>query len=266
EYRTELGLTAQSRVLRFSSASFDASVFEMLAAFGTGATMVVAPPEIVAGADLEAFLLRHNVTHVLTAPAALGGVDPARLPDLEAVVVGGDVCPPELVERFAPRCRFFNSYGPTETTIVITMTDPLVAGGAITIGRPIRGAGAVVLDARLQPVPDGVLGELYLAGQALARGYHDRPGMTASRFVANPFTGGLMYRTGDLVRRRSSGELEFVGRSDAQVKLRGLRIELGEIEAVLSRQDSVAHAVADVYRDAHTGERLVGYVVPRGGA
>ncbi|MFD6895223.1 amino acid adenylation domain-containing protein, partial [Rhodococcus sp. NPDC060086] len=262
EHRPELGLDTTSRMLRFSSSSFDASVFEQIAAFSAGATMVVAPPEVVGGAELTDLLRRERITHILTAPAALGTLTAADFPDLDVVVVGGDVCPPELVERFGPTCRFVNSYGPTETTIIITATAPLAPGDDITIGTPLDGSGAVVLDNRLTPVADGVVGELYLSGAGLARGYHRRPSQTASRFVANPFTGDLMYRTGDLVRRTATGELDFIGRSDAQVQVRGLRIELGEIEAALTRHDDVAQAVVVVHSDPHTGDRIIGYAVP----
>ncbi|MEE2035312.1 amino acid adenylation domain-containing protein, partial [Rhodococcus chondri] len=264
-HRPELGLTAASRMLRFSSSSFDASVFEQIAAFSAGATMVVAAPDIVGGSELTDLLRREHVTHIITAPAALGTVTPDDLPDLEAVVVGGDVCPPELVAQFGPICRFVNSYGPTETTIIVTETAPLSPGDAITIGVPIHGAGAVVLDNRLHPVPDGVVGELYLSGARIARGYHAQPGLTASRFVASPFTGGLLYRTGDLVRRNVAGEIDFVGRSDAQVQMRGLRIELGEIEAVLTRTGEVAQAVVVLHIDTRIGDRLIGYVVAAAG-
>nr|WP_277932454.1 non-ribosomal peptide synthetase [Rhodococcus opacus] len=262
--RLELDLTGDSRVLRFSSSSFDASVFEMIAGFSAGATLVVAPPEIIGGGELAELLRVERVTHIITAPAALGIVDPDGLDELQAVVVGGDVCPPELVAKFAPACRFFNSYGPTETTIIISMTEPLVPEERITIGTPIEGAGAVVLDARLHPSPVGVIGELYLSGSGLARGYHARGALTAARFVANPFRGSgeLMYRTGDLVRWTKDGRLDFVGRIDSQVQLRGLRIELGEIEAALGRCEGVAQTVVVLRHDPHTGEQLVGYVVP----
>ncbi|KAF0965928.1 Dimodular nonribosomal peptide synthase [Rhodococcus sp. T7] len=261
--RPELNLTGNSRVLRFSSSSFDASVFEMIAGFSAGATLVVAPPEIIGGGELAELLRVERVTHIITAPAALGIVDPDGLDELRAVVVGGDVCPPELVARFAPFCRFFNSYGPTETTIIISMTEALAPEQRITIGTPIEGAGAVVLDARLHPSPVGVIGELYLSGSGLARGYHARGALTAARFVANPFAGDgeLMYRTGDLVRCTKDGRLDFVGRIDSQVQLRGLRIELGEIETALSRCDGVAQSVVVLRHDPHTGEQLVGYVV-----
>ncbi|WP_165497174.1 non-ribosomal peptide synthase/polyketide synthase [Rhodococcus sp. ABRD24] len=264
--RGELALSGQSRVLRFSSSSFDASVFEMLAGFSAGAAMVVVPPSVIGGHELAELISAEQVTHILTAPAALGTVDTDELASLESVIVGGDVCPPELVERFAPGRRFFNSYGPTETTIIITMTEALAPGDRITIGTPIEGAVAAVLDSRLRPVPIGVVGELYLSGPGVARGYHRRPGLTAARFVANPRGGGRMYRTGDLVRRTRDGQLDFVGRADSQVQLRGLRIELGEIEAALAGRPGVAQSVVVMHRDARAGDQLVGYVVPERGA
>ncbi|AQA23737.1 AMP-binding enzyme family protein [Rhodococcus sp. MTM3W5.2] len=155
--RQELGISSASRVLRFSSASFDASVFEMLQAFTAGATMVVAPPEVYGGEDLVDLLRSERVTHIISAPTVLGSVDPKGLVDLQAVVVGGDVCTPDLVGKFADVCRFTNSYGPTETTIVITTGRPLSVGDRITIGAPIQGASALVLDRLLRPVPVGPL-------------------------------------------------------------------------------------------------------------
>ncbi|MGW6694196.1 amino acid adenylation domain-containing protein, partial [Rhodococcus sp. NPDC054953] len=266
--RPEIAVTASSRVLRLSSASFDASLSEMLQAFNAGATMVVAPPSVLGGEELTELMARERVTHVLTAPAALSTVDPARLPDLEMVGVGGDVCPPALVEQFAPGRRFLNGYGPTETTIIVTLTQPLAVGDRITIGPPIQGVEVMVLDTRLHPVPVGVVGELYLSGPALARGYHRRSALTADRFVANPHrdNGSRMYRTGDLVRLGGDGLLDYIGRADAQVKVRGLRVELGEIEAALARHERVAVAAATVHRDGARGDQLVGYVVPVDGA
>ncbi|WP_450104147.1 amino acid adenylation domain-containing protein [Rhodococcus triatomae] len=262
--RPAFAVTASSRVLRLSSASFDASLSEMIAAFQVGATMVVAPPSVIGGDELTELMARERVTHVLTAPAALGTVDSSALPELEMVGVGGDVCPPALVEQFAPGRRFVNGYGPTETTIVVTLTEPIAVGDRITIGSPVLGAQMAILDTRLHPVPRGVVGELYVAGPSLARGYHRRGALTADRFVANPFGdgGSRMYRTGDLVRLGADGQLDYIGRADAQVKIRGLRVELGEIEAALARHDDVAVAAAAVHRAGAAGDQLVGYVVP----
>ncbi|WP_152447813.1 non-ribosomal peptide synthase/polyketide synthase, partial [Rhodococcus triatomae] len=262
--RADMLAGPDSRILRLASSSFDASVFEQLLTFSAGATLVIAPPAVIAGEELAAFVADRSVTHVLSAPAALGTVDPARWPNVELVAVGGEACPPDLVEKFAPGRRFLNAYGPTETTIVVTFTGHLATPADITIGAPIQGAEAMVLDTRLRPVPLGVTGELYIAGPGLARGYRGRPGQTSDRFVANPFgtPGARMYRTGDLVRRDPAGNYDYLGRADAQVKVRGLRVELGEIEAALARHAGVATAAASVHRDGVRGDQIVGYVVP----
>ncbi|UJC79083.1 amino acid adenylation domain-containing protein [Rhodococcus erythropolis] len=279
--RTDLAVSRDSRVLRLSSASFDASMFEMILAFTAGATMVVAPPTVIAGDELTDLIRRHHITHVVTAPAAMTTVDATTLADLETVVLGGDVFPPQLLDRFHDTTRLFNSYGPTESTIVITKTGALpetvalfgdgVQGGdrslaSVTIGTPLEGAHVLVLDSALNPVPVGVRGELYLSGPGLARGYHRREGLTAERFVANPFgaPGARMYRTGDVVTWTGQGELAYCGRSDAQVQLRGLRIELGEIESALASVRGVIASAATVHRHDSLGDQLVGYVTVTG--
>ena len=186
-----------------------------------------------------------RVTHAFVTPAALATVDPAGLPDLRVVVTGGDACSPALVDQWSHGRSMFNAYGPTETTVVATLTGPLSSDVPVTIGKPMRGAATVLLDSRLQPVPIGVAGELYVSGVGLARGYHARATITAERFVADPngVAGERMYRTGDLARWNGEGELEYLGRSDFQIKIRGFRVELGEIDDVLRRHPSVAQAV-----------------------
>ncbi|WP_255327722.1 non-ribosomal peptide synthetase, partial [Nocardia sp. 348MFTsu5.1] len=254
-----------SRVLGFSSPSFDASVLEYLLAFASGATLVLAPAEVVGGVELAALLVNEGVTHGFFTPSALGTVDPAGLEGLGHVIVGGEACSEGLVERWAPGRVMRNAYGPTEVTVAANVSGPLVAGLPVLLGGPVRGVREVVLDARLRPVPVGVVGELYVAGAGVARGYWGRAGLTASRFVADPCGGGgRMYRTGDVVRWRGGGVLEFVGRGDAQVKVRGFRVEPGEVEAVLVADEGVSAAVV-VVRDDGVGDRLVGYVVPRAG-
>ncbi|MFD0201926.1 MULTISPECIES: non-ribosomal peptide synthetase [Saccharothrix] len=249
------------RVLQFSSPSFDASVLELCLALPTGATLVVPPPGPLLGDQLAAFATDRGVTHALIPPAALATVPDDGLPTLRTLVVGGDATSADLVRRWAPGRRMVNAYGPTESTVVTSWSGPLEPGGTPPIGRPIPGTSVRVLDDALRPVPVGGTGELYVTGVGLARGYLDRPGLTAQRFVADPFgePGSRMYRTGDLVRIRHDGQLAFVGRADQQVKLRGFRIELGEVEAVLAAHDAVAH-VAVVLRD----NRLVSYYVPEG--
>src|SRR6185369_2561186 len=163
----------------------------------------------------------------------------------EVLCTGGDVCPTRLVERWSATRRVINQYGPTEYTSTATLSGPLSADDTPSIGRAISNTRMHVLDVYLAPVPIGVVGELYVAGQLMARGYLHQPRLTAGRFVANPFEGGgaRMYRTGDRVAWRADGTLRFVGRSDAQVKVRGYRVEVGEVEAVLREAPGVADAV-----------------------
>ncbi|MGW5438980.1 amino acid adenylation domain-containing protein [Nocardia asteroides] len=259
-----LDTSTESRVLHVASPSFDAAVLELLLAAGAAATLVVAGPTAYGGTELGELLARERVTHIALTPSALGSVDTVDHEHLRGIITGGEPCPPELVQRWAaPGRMHFNDYGPTEATIWATGTGPLLPGCEITIGTAVPGIATLVLDDRLHPVPDGIAGELYLAGPALARGYHGRPDLTAARFVADPHgaLGERMYRTGDLVRRRAH-VLEYLGRSDLQVKLRGLRIEPGEIEAALTADPAVHQAVVTVHADAALGELLVGYLVP----
>ncbi|MEU2005891.1 non-ribosomal peptide synthase/polyketide synthase [Rhodococcus sp. NPDC019616] len=265
--RELLAVTSRSRVLHFASPSFDASVFEMLMALSAGAALVVAPPTIYGGSELAELLAAEHVTHAFSTPAALASVDHHGLDDLAVVVVAGDVCPPELVARWAPGRRMVNAYGPSEATIMSSITEPLRAGEPVTIGRPSRGVQALVLDGRLRPVPVGVPGELYVSGPSLARGYLGRPGLTADRFVADPFgePGALMYRTGDLVRWREDRVLDFVGRTDHQVKIRGFRIELGEIDAALTAHPQLEYATTIGHQHPNGDTSLVAYVLPFSG-
>ncbi|WP_354670630.1 amino acid adenylation domain-containing protein [Amycolatopsis solani] len=247
------------RVLQYVSPSFDASILELCASLMTGAALVVTPPGPLLGDQLRDVLAAGRVTHALIPPAALATVEDPDLPDFRTVVVGGDVCPPDLVAKWAPGRRMLNMYGPTEATVVSPVSEPLEVGAGVTIGQALRHTRAYVLDDRLQPVPPGVAGELYVASPGLARGYLGRPGLTASRFVANP-AGGRMYRTGDLVRRTRAGELEFLGRTDDQVKIRGFRIELGEVESALRAHPALTAAVVLAKPDPAGQKRLVAYV------
>ncbi|MGW7792787.1 non-ribosomal peptide synthetase, partial [Streptomyces tricolor] len=260
------------RVLAFATPSFDASVLELCMSLPHGARLVVPPPGPLLGAPLADVLRTERITHTLLPPAALATVPagtPGTLPHLKTLIVGADACGAELVARWAPHHRMVNSYGPTEATVVATWSAPLRADGAAPpIGRPLPATGAYVLDARLRPVPDGVAGELWLAGPALARGYLGRPGLTAARFRADPYgpPGTRMYRTGDLVRRDSGGELHYLGRTDHQLKLRGHRIEAGEVEAVLVRHPGVLDAVVTVREDEPGQPRLVAHLLTAPGA
>ena len=275
EQRERYRIESTSRTLHFASPAFDAAVLELLLAVGAGATMVIAPQDVLGGDDLATLLRREAVTHAFVTPAALATVDPAGLDALGVVIVGGEACPTALVDRWAhpvgggAHRRFFNGYGPTETTIMSAISSPLATGEPVTIGGPIRATSCFVLDARLNTVPDGVAGELYIAGPGLARGYHERPALSAERFVPNQFgePGDRLYRTGDIVRWSTAqpGSLEYIGRNDLQVKIRGFRIELGEIDAALMTHDGVSFAIT-VDRVTPAGETvLVSYVLPDDG-
>ncbi|MGE2813692.1 amino acid adenylation domain-containing protein [Mycobacterium heidelbergense] len=259
-HRELLGLGADARVLMVAAPTFDAWVFETLWATGSAAALVVAPPDVYAGQALTDLLQAHRVTAALMTPTVASSLDRDRLDDLSTLATMGEACPPEVVAGWAPGRRMFNAYGPTEITVWATCA-PLVAGQPVAIGAPIAGVCAWVLDARLNPAPIGTVGELYLGGPAVARGYVGRAALTAERFVPNPFgaPGARMYRTGDLARWTPAGALEYLGRADTQVKLRGQRIELGEIENTLLACPQVIQAAATVHhRD--TGTHLVAYV------
>ncbi len=186
------------------------------------------------------------------------------------VLCGGEAFPRELADELLKRAKsVWNMYGPTETTIWSAALEVKAGDGPVPIGHPIANTQLYVLDQKLQVVPIGVSGELYISGIGLAHGYHNRPDLTAEKFVADPFKqepGARMYRTGDLVRRRHDGTLEFLGRLDNQIKLRGFRIELGEIENVLGNHPGVAQAVVSLREDVVGEKRLVGYLVPAKGA
>ncbi|WP_192583529.1 non-ribosomal peptide synthetase, partial [Streptomyces albicerus] len=266
--RTRLGLTAASRVLQFASPSFDVSVYEVCMALFTEATLVLAPQEHLApGSPLIDTIAAQRVTHVFLPPAVLGALPPGTLPGVASLAVGGDAATPELVTGWSEGRDMVNAYGPTETTAIVTFSDPLIADGRTPpIGRPIANTRMYVLDDALRPVPAGVAGEMYVAGEALARGYLGRPGLTAGRFVACPFgaPGRRMYRTGDVVTWAPDGQLVFHGRTDDQVKIRGFRIELGEVQAALGAHPSVEQAVV-VCHEQGGDRRLVGYAVPSEG-
>lgn len=252
------------RVLQYSSPSFDAMVLELLAALAVGATLVVAPPGVVVGTNLARILSSQRITHALIPPSVLLTVPEIELPSLSELIVAGEACPEELVRRWSAGRRMMNAYGPTETTVIVTSTEGLSRGQVLTIGRPLGRTRAYVLDGSLGLVPHGIVGELYISGTQLARGYVRRADLTAERFVADPFAGdgSRMYRTGDLARWTRSGELAFVGRVDNQVKVRGQRIELGEVDAAIVLHDSVADAVTVLREIRPDDRRLVGYVVP----
>ncbi|MGF2506089.1 amino acid adenylation domain-containing protein, partial [Ralstonia pseudosolanacearum] len=260
--RCELG--PGCRVLQFASPSFDAALSELLRPLLSGATSVMAPPDdLVPGAPLAALLLRERVTHVTLPPAVLAVMPEDSLASVRYLIVAGEAVSPALVERWHHGRRMINAYGPTEATVLASMSAPMAGADDLSIGTPIDNTQIHLLDAMLRPVPIGAAGELCIGGPGVARGYLNRPGLTAERFVADPFgaPGARLYRSGDLGRWRHDGTLEFLGRIDEQVKIRGFRIEPGEVQAVLEQHPEVAQATVIAREDQPGNRQLVGYVV-----
>jgi amino acid adenylation domain-containing protein len=272
------GLTAADRVLVFAALSFDPSLEQMLAPLLVGASVAVRDPEVWSPAELAERVDALGVT-VANLPTAYWtalvqdrAAAEAVKRRLRLVIVGGEAFPPASAAAWGGvpggPVRLLNGYGPTEAVITATVHEVAEEDGSgrstsVPIGRPVAGRGAYVLDAGGEPVPAGVPGELYLGGAALARGYLGRPGLTAAQFVPDAFggeAGGRLYRTGDRVRWLASGELEYLGRTDVQVKVRGFRVEPGEIEAALRRSPGVADCVVVAREDVPGGKRLVAYV------
>ncbi|HEY9304231.1 MAG TPA: amino acid adenylation domain-containing protein, partial [Mycobacterium sp.] len=248
---------------QWHSLAFDVSVWEIFGALLQGGRLVVVPDSVVRSPDdFHALLVAEGVTVISQTPSAADVLSPEGL-ESAALVVAGEACPTELVDRWAPGRAMINAYGPTEATVYASMSAPLTAGsGAAPIGAPVSTAALFVLDGWLRAVPVGVVGELYVAGRGVGVGYAGRPALTGSRFVACPFgaPGERMYRTGDLVCWNADGQLRYLGRADEQVKIRGYRIELGEVQAALAELTGVEQAVVIAREDRPGDKRLVGYV------
>ncbi|WP_168381005.1 non-ribosomal peptide synthetase [Modicisalibacter radicis] len=266
------GLTPEDRLLQFASISFDAAGEQWLLPLLAGAALVLPQGRHLAPDTLASLVRKHAVSVLYLPPVYLRhlhqSLRPGALP-VRLCIAGGEAWSADDFDGIRRTCqpeRLFNAYGPAETVISPTLwaeEDGLGQSTHVPIGRPVGERKALVLDANLNLMPAGVPGELYLGGEGLARGYLQRPGLTADRFIADPFgSGGRLYRTGDRVRWRDDGQLEYLGRLDHQVKIRGLRIELGEVEAALLAQPEVREAVA-VAQDHPGGARLVVYVVPQ---
>ncbi|HEX8441989.1 non-ribosomal peptide synthetase/type I polyketide synthase, partial [Archangium sp.] len=261
------------RCVTLSPFTFDASYRDLFWALFHGGTLHYGAeqgwedPRVLAAA-----IARHRIEYLFGVPSPyarlLEAAPAGSLGSLRSVFIGGEVCPRELVrahQEAAPSASFFNEYGPTEVSIWCTLhrADPAEAG-PVPIGRPIAGYRAYILDEHLQPVPPGVPGELFVGGAGVARGYIGRPELTAERFLADPFDatpGARMYRTGDRCRWRRDGEIEFLGRRDGQVKVRGFRVETGEIESVLAKHPAIREGVVLARADERGVTRLIGYVV-----
>jgi amino acid adenylation domain-containing protein len=271
-----------SRVLQFSSPGFDGWLGEAAIALGAGAALRLAPAEeLLPGPELVRRMAAWGITHAALPPSSLAMMDEARLPDLACLIVAGEACPQAVADLWGARRRLFNNYGPTECTVGATI-ERHRTGARFTIGRPMPNTEVLVLDRLLQAAGVGTPGELCLGGRLLARGYWRRPDLTAERFVPHPHAaepGARLYRTGDLVRWLPDGRLEFLGRIDQQIKMRGFRIEVEEIETVLREHPAVREAAVAVWEpragdlpgvapmaDRPADRRLAAYVVLDEGA
>jgi amino acid adenylation domain-containing protein len=236
-------ISKNSRVLQYAPINFDANISELVTTFVSGATLVIPTEEERQGDRLTSFIRSTKVTHATLPPALLATIEGEL--DLETLIVAGDVFPDELAQKWCNHHRVINGYGPTESTVCTTMSEALSTTSGTPIGQPIANTVVYLLDPYLNPVPDGVIAELYISGAGLARGYLNDTALTAQRFIANPFgpAGSRMYRTGDLAVRRADGNLEFAGRIDRQLKIRGVRVEPEEIEKQLRKIPGIGEAV-----------------------
>ncbi|MGY1752119.1 Pls/PosA family non-ribosomal peptide synthetase [Blastococcus sp. SYSU D01042] len=256
------GVTPSDRVYQGMTIAFDFSIEEIWPTWAVGATLVAGPTDgRRVGSGLADFLDEHEITMIYCVPTVLATLD-RTLPLLRTINVGGEACPRELVERWGPGRRILNTYGPTETTVTCTMAE-LRPGKPVTIGRPLPTYRITLLDDERRPVPAGQVGEICVGGPGVARGYVNRPELTADRFLPDPrgIPDERIYRTGDLGRFLPDGELEYLGRADSEVKVRGHRVDLQEIESVLLEHERVTGAVVTLLQAPDTGGELAGYVI-----
>ncbi|MEM7028219.1 MAG: amino acid adenylation domain-containing protein [Chloroflexota bacterium] len=263
----QFGVHANSRVLQFSSLTFDASVAEIFKTLLAGGTLIIPPEDtLLTGESLLSFLQRKAITLAVLPPSVLQDLPQAHLPHLETLVVAGEACPIDLPKRWRTGRRFFNAYGPTEATVCTTIAEVTDDSWQPTIGKPIANTQVTILDENLESVPIDTPGELCIGGPGLARGYLHQPQRTAEAFINHTMQDGTnqrLYRTGDLAQYRMDGQLEFLGRIDDQVKIRGYRIELTEIEATLREHSAIQNCVVTVQTVREGDQRLVAYLVSR---
>ncbi|MGA9773578.1 MAG: amino acid adenylation domain-containing protein [Blastocatellia bacterium] len=259
-----------TRWLQFASLSFDASVFEITICLSGGGTLCLADEaDLLPGQGLLGLLRDKAITIVALPPSALSLMPVEELPALEILLVAGEACPPELARQWSTGRRFINAYGPTEDTVSTSMYEFKNIDGKLLIGEPIANTQIYLLDAQLRQVPIGVTGELYIGGTNLARGYLQQPALTAEKFLPDPFgcePGARLYKTGDIARYVPDGKIDFIGRADHQVKVRGFRIELEEIEATLLEHSQVREAVVAAANNHEGQKRIVAYLTAEDGA
>ncbi|WP_133054560.1 amino acid adenylation domain-containing protein, partial [Niastella populi] len=240
------GIRQEERILLFSKYTFDASLEQQFLALCNGAALVVLSDDLLLNTRRFAEFVNHQqITHLHATPSFLETLTPGDYTGLKRVIAGGEQCNEKLAKRWSELTVFYNEYGPTETTVTATITAAaLHKNGRVTIGRPLANLQIYVVGAHQQLVPVGVIGEICIGGDGLARGYLNQEGLTKEKFIASPFKKGeRLYKTGDLGRWLSDGNIEFIGRKDEQVKIRGFRIEPGEIEHALLNHEQINQAI-----------------------
>ena len=266
QQRKIFNIKAQSRVLQFASFSFDASVWEIFMALGSGATLVMGDSDsLLPGENLLNLLKKQKITIATLPPSALAVMPTDELPDLQSLIVAGESSSADLLKKWCQNRHVFNAYGPTESTVCTTIALIKDPQQKPPIGKPLGNFQVYILDPCLNPVPIGINGELYIGGEGLAKGYLGQPELTNSKFISNPFNddpASRLYKTGDIVRYLADGNIDFMGRIDHQIKIRGFRIELGEIETVLSQHPQVQEGIVIAREDELGVKRLSAYVIP----
>lgn len=256
-----------SRVVQFISLSFDPATADIFMTLCAGAALYLPPPAQQAlETGLVDFLHEHAITHMQIPPAVLASLPTdVALPALQVIGSGGETPNLNMVQHWAAGRRYFNLYGPTETTVTATLMEFQEGMTLFPIGKPIANTQVYVLDKNNQPTPIGVTGDMYIGGAGVAGGYLNRPELTAERFVSNPFSddpAARLYKTGDLARYLPDGNLEFIGREDNQIKIRGFRVELGEVEQAISQQAEIKENTVVLHESVAHGKRLVVYLIP----
>ncbi len=256
------GVRPSDRVYQGMTISFDFAIEEVWPTWAVGATLVAGPNDgRRVGEGLAEFLRERRITVLYCVPTVLSTIE-GTIDSIRALMVGGEACPAELVERWSPGRRMLNTYGPTETTVTCTW-GVLLPGRPVTIGIPVPTYTAMILDENRRPVPPGADGELAIGGIGVARGYLNRPDLTADKFIEHPVDPSLgrIYRTGDLARFQEDGEIVYLGRADDEVKIRGHRVDLGEIESVMMRDPEVPTAAVKHLKGGTAGDELAAYLV-----
>lgn len=265
---SNFGISDSSTLLQSTSMNFDGGSWVIWVSLIHGAGVLISDDSAMYGESIEDSINKHQVTHLMMTPSSVMLVKDDEVDSLETIIVAGEAFNPQLISRWQHRVNLFNAYGPTEASICATLFKLGSDNSEISIGKPLKNTSAFVLSDTLDLLPPGVVGELYLGGAGLSRGYLNRPDLTAKKFVRNPFydktasnSSELLYKTGDMVRWLPDGNLEYIGRIDNQIKIRGFRIELGEIENTLSLHEGVRHCVI-IAKESSTGSKsLVSYVV-----